>query len=170
MRYVALRYFNAAGADPDGELCERHVPETHLIPRALMAAAGEVDRLTVFGGDYDTPDGTCIRDYIHVSDLARAHVLAVLYLANGGKNLAANLGSGHGTSVREIIDTIEHITNMHVPVRTEARRQGDPPSLYADNRLAASELRFTPSHSDIRTIVRTAAPSFGLEVAHDAVF
>jgi UDP-arabinose 4-epimerase len=169
MRYVALRYFNAAGADLDGELRERHSPETHLIPRALLAAAGRIDRLTVFVDDYDTPDGTCIRDYIHVTDLANAHVLAVLHLINGGKNLAANLGSGHGTSVREIIDTIERLTNVRVPLRIEARREGDPPALFADNTVARSELRFAPRHSDIGTIIGTAAPTFGLEVQHESV-
>jgi UDP-arabinose 4-epimerase len=169
MRYVALRYFNAAGADIDGELRERHTPETHLIPRALLAAAGKIARLTIFGDDYDTPDGTCIRDYIHVTDLARAHVRAVLHLVNGGKNLAANLGSGHGTSVREIVDTIERLTHTRVPVRVEARREGDPPALLADGSLAKLELGFVPRYSDIRTIIRTAAPTFGLEVEHDAV-
>jgi UDP-arabinose 4-epimerase len=169
MRYVALRYFNAAGADIDGELRERHTPETHLIPRALLAAAGKIARLTIFGDDYDTPDGTCIRDYIHVTDLARAHVRAVLHLVNGGKNLAANLGSGHGTSVREIVDTIERLTHTRVPVRVEAPREGDPPALLADGSLAKLELGFVPRYSDIRTIIRTAAPTFGLEVEHDAV-
>lgn len=169
MRYVALRYFNAAGADADGHLKERHDPETHLIPRALMAAAGRIDRLTIFGDDYDTPDGTCIRDYIHVSDLARAHVLAVNHLLDGRKSMAVNLGSGHGTSVREIIDTIERLTHRRVPVRMEARRAGDPPVLCANNGLARSALRFVPHQSDIETIIRTAAPTFGLEVQHDVV-
>lgn len=169
MCYIALRYFNAAGADLDGELRERHDPETHLIPRALLAAAGKIDRLTIFGDDYDTPDGTCIRDYIHVADLAEAHLRAVLHLVKGGKSLAVNLGSGHGTSVREIIDTIERLTHARVPVRMEPRRPGDPPVLYADTRTAREVLHFSPKHSDIRTIIRTAAPTFGLEVDHDAV-
>ncbi len=169
LRYVALRYFNAAGADIDGELRERHDPETHLIPRALMAAAGRIPELTVFGDDYDTPDGTCIRDYVHVTDLAQAHVSAVQHLIAGGKNMAANLGSGQGTSVRQIIDTIERLTRRCVPVRSEARREGDPPALYSDLKVAQSELHFTPRFSDIETIIRTAAPTFGLEVAHDVL-
>jgi UDP-arabinose 4-epimerase len=167
LRYVALRYFNAAGADIDGELRERHDPETHLIPRALMAAAGKIPELTVFGDDYGTPDGTCIRDYVHVSDLAQAHVSAVQHLIAGGKNMVANLGSGQGTSVQQIIDTIERLTQRRVPIRREVRREGDPPALYSDLRVAQSELHFTPRFSDIETIIRTAAPTFGLEVAHD---
>ncbi|MGF6173551.1 UDP-glucose 4-epimerase GalE [Ensifer sp. 4252] len=163
-RSVALRYFNAAGADPDGQLTERHDPETHLIPRALMAAAGRVDRLDVFGDDYDTPDGTCIRDYIHVTDLAGAHVAAVDYLRNGGDPLKANLGSGHGTSVRQVIDAIHRVTRRRVPVQLLARRAGDPPVLYADTTWARRTLGFRPSLSDIETIIRTAAPGFGLEV------
>ena len=167
LRYVALRYFNAAGADIDGELQERHAPETHLIPRALMAAAGKIPELTVFGDDYDTPDGTCIRDYVHVTDLAQAHVSAVQHMIAGGNNMVANLGSGQGTSVQQIIDTIERLTDQRVPVRREARREGDPPVLYSDLRLAQSELHFAPRFSDIETIIRTAAPTFGLEVAND---
>ena len=163
LRSVALRYFNAAGADPDGQLTERHDPETHLIPRALMAAAGRVDRLDVFGGDYDTPDGTCIRDYIHVMDLAAAHVAAVDYLSGGGDPLKANLGSGHGTSVRQVIDAIHQVTRRRVPVQLLARRTGDPPVLYADTARARQTLGFRPSLSDIETIIRTAAPGFGLE-------
>ncbi|AHK42536.1 MULTISPECIES: UDP-glucose 4-epimerase GalE [Ensifer] len=163
-RSVALRYFNAAGADPDGQLTERHDPETHLIPRALMAAAGRLDRLDVFGDDYDTPDGTCIRDYIHVMDLAEAHVAAVDYLRNGGEPLKANLGSGHGTSVRQVIDAIHQVTRRRVPVQLLARRAGDPPVLYADTTWARRTLGFRPSLSNIETIIRTAAPGFGLEV------
>ena len=163
-RSVALRYFNAAGADPDGQLTERHDPETHLIPRALMAAAGRLDRLDVFGDDYDTPDGTCIRDYIHVMDLAEAHVAAVDYLRNGGEPLKANLGSGHGTSVRQVIDAIHQVTRRRVPVQLLACRAGDPPVLYADTTWARRTLGFRPSLSNIETIIRTAAPGFGLEV------
>ncbi|NRP23017.1 UDP-glucose 4-epimerase [Ensifer adhaerens] len=163
-RSVALRYFNAAGADPDGQLTERHDPETHLIPRALMAAAGRVDRLDVFGDDYATPDGTCIRDYIHVVDLAEAHVAAVDYLRNGGDPLKANLGSGRGTSVRQVIDAIHQVTRRRVPVQLLARRAGDPPVLYADTTWARQTLGFRPQLSDIETIIKTAAPGFGLEV------
>lgn len=164
MHYVALRYFNACGADIDGELGEAHDPETHLIPRALLAAAGCIDFLEVYGDDYETPDGTCIRDYIHVADLARAHVLAVEYLIHGGGNLAANLGSGRGTSVRQILDAIGCMTGRHVPVELRARRAGDPPALYADPALAAEKLGFCALYSDLDTIIRTAAPFFGLEV------
>ncbi|WP_104664688.1 UDP-glucose 4-epimerase GalE [Ensifer adhaerens] len=164
IRSVALRYFNAAGADPDGELTERHDPETHLIPRALMAAAGRIERLDVFGDDYATPDGTCIRDYIHVTDLADAHVAAVNYLRDGGEVLNANLGSGHGTSVRQVLAAIDRVTGRSVPVQMLPRRAGDPPVLYADTDWARQRLGFRPQLSDIDTIIATAAPSFGLEV------
>jgi len=164
LRYVALRYFNASGADPEGELGEWHAPETHLIPRAMLAAGGSIDVLDVYGDDYDTKDGTCIRDYIHVTDLARAHVLAVEYLIGGGADLAVNLGTGHGTSIKEIVTAIARICGRPVPVAIRARRPGDPPSLYAASDLAAEKLGFRVLHSDIDTIIRTAAPFFGLEV------
>lgn len=164
LRFVALRYFNACGADLDGELKEAHDPETHLIPRAMMAAAGTIDFLEVFGNDYDTPDGTCIRDYIHVLDLARAHVLAVERLSNDGANLAVNLGTGRGTSIREILDAIGRITGRNVPVEIRARRAGDPPALYADPSFAAEKLGFLAVYSDLDTIIRSAAPTFGLEL------
>ncbi|WP_265516752.1 UDP-glucose 4-epimerase GalE [Nitratireductor luteus] len=163
MHYVALRYFNACGADPDGEIGERHDPETHLIPRALMAAAGRLSHLTIFGDDYETEDGTCVRDYIHVSDLARAHVLACEHLADGGGNLAVNLGTGSGSSIREILGTIAQVTGRNVPVEFHPRRAGDPPVLYADPGLAREALGFAAELSDLDTIVRTAAPFFGLE-------
>ncbi|MGI6852319.1 UDP-glucose 4-epimerase GalE [Mesorhizobium sp. 1B3] len=164
LRYVALRYFNASGADIDGELGESHSPETHLIPRAMMAAAGSIDFLEVYGDDYDTPDGTCIRDYIHVADLARAHVLAVEHLIGGGACLAANLGTGRGTSIREILESISRLTGRNVPVEMRARRAGDPPVLYADPTFAAEKLGFRAVYSDLDTIIRTAAPFFGLEL------
>ncbi|ESY89448.1 UDP-glucose 4-epimerase GalE [Mesorhizobium sp. LNHC209A00] len=164
LRFVALRYFNACGADLDGELREAHDPETHLIPRALMAAAGTIDFLDVYGNDYDTPDGTCIRDYIHVIDLARAHVLAVERLSNDGGNLAVNLGTGRGTSIREILDAISRITGRNVPIEMRARRAGDPPALYADPSFAAEKLGFLAVYSDLDTIIRSAAPTFGLEL------
>jgi UDP-arabinose 4-epimerase len=164
IRSVALRYFNAAGADPEGQLTEKHDPETHLIPRALMAAAGRIDRLDVFGDDYATPDGTCIRDYIHVTDLADAHVAAVNYLRDGGEVLHANLGSGHGTSIRQVLSAIDRVTGRAVPVQMLPRRPGDPPVLYADTNWARQRLGFRPQFSDIDTIIATAAPSFGLEV------
>lgn len=164
IRYAALRYFNACGADLEGELGEAHDPETHLIPRAMLAAARSIDFLEVFGDDYDTPDGTCIRDYIHVTDLARAHVMAVEHLIRGGDNLAVNLGTGRGTSIREILETIGRVTGSPVPVALRARRAGDPPILYADPTLAAEKLGFRVMHSDLDTIIRTAAPFFGLTV------
>ncbi|ULR44076.1 UDP-glucose 4-epimerase GalE [Rhizobium sp. K102] len=164
IRFAALRYFNAAGADPDGELAERHEPETHLIPRALLAAAGRLERLDIFGTDYSTADGTCVRDYIHVSDLAQAHLAAVNHLMAGGGSLSVNLGSGRGTSVREILEAIHRTTGREVPVRYRSRRAGDPPILFANTARAKAELGFAPALSDIDTIIRTAGPTFGLEV------
>ncbi|MDR9775835.1 UDP-glucose 4-epimerase GalE [Rhizobium hidalgonense] len=164
IRFAALRYFNAAGADPDGELAERHQPETHLIPRALLAAAGRLERLDIFGTDYRTEDGTCVRDYIHVSDLAQAHLAAVNHLIADGGSLSVNLGSGRGTSVREILEAIHRATGREVPVRYHPRRAGDPPILVADTARAKAELGFVPALSDIDTIIRTAGPTFGLEV------
>jgi UDP-arabinose 4-epimerase len=163
IRYVALRYFNACGADPDGELGEWHDPETHLIPRALLAASGRIPHLAVFGHDYETADGTCIRDYIHVNDLARAHLLAFDHLNAGGENLAVNLGTGKGSSIREILDAVARTTGREVPIELHPRRAGDPPSLYADPSLAAKTLGFSTEFSDLDTIVRTAAPFFRLE-------
>ena len=163
-RHVALRYFNAAGADPDGEIGERHDPETHLIPLALLAAAGRREALEVFGDDYDTPDGTCVRDYIHVTDLARAHVLALRHLLDGGDSLALNLGSGSGSSIREVIGAVAHVTGRRVPHVIKPRRPGDPPVLYADPRLAKERLGFETEMSDLHTIVGTAAAFLGLEV------
>ncbi|MEF0944198.1 UDP-glucose 4-epimerase GalE [Rhizobium sp. BR 362] len=163
LKYVALRYFNACGADPDGELGEWHEPETHLIPRALLAAAGAIPHLAVFGDDYDTEDGTCVRDYIHVTDLARAHVLAFEHLVNGGGNLSVNLGTGYGSSINEIVRAIGRITKRDVPVEMHARRAGDPPALYTDPAFAREALGFSPEYSDIDTIIKTAAPLFGLE-------
>ena len=164
MRYAALRYFNACGADLEGELGERHLPETHLIPCALLAAGGRHEHLAVFGDDYGTADGTCIRDYIHVADLARAHLLALRHLLDGGENIAVNLGTGRGISVFEILHSIRRITGCAVPIRIEPRRAGDPPVLYADPSLARSRLGFSAEHSDVDTIIRTAAPFFGLRV------
>lgn len=165
-RFAALRYFNASGADPEGELGEWHDPETHLIPRALLAAYGHLPYLEVYGDDHPTADGTCIRDYIHVSDLARAHVLAARHLLAGGDNLKLNLGSGQGTSVREVLDAVERAVGRRVPAIMRAARAGDPPSLYADAGLAREVLGFTAEFSDIDTIMRTAAPSFAVEMRH----
>ena len=151
-----MRYFNAAGASPDGEIGEDHDPETHLIPLALDAAAGKGPELTVFGTDYPTSDGTCIRDYIHVGDLADAHVRALDYLAGGGKTRAFNLGTGSGVSVREILDAIERVTGKAVPHQVGPRRPGDPPELVADPSRARAELGWEPALSDIDTIIATA--------------
>lgn len=164
LAHVSLRYFNAAGADPEGELGERHDPETHLIPLALRAASGQGGPLGIFGTDYPTPDGTCIRDYIHVADLARAHVLAVQRLLAGGESLALNLGTGQGLSVREIVSAIEAVTGRAVPVRLQPRRPGDPPELTADPARAAEVLGFRASLSDAASLMRHAAPWFGLEL------
>lgn len=164
IRYIALRYFNAAGADPDGELKERHDPETHIIPLALIAAAGNSSGLQVFGDDYNTKDGTCIRDYIHVSDLAEGHISALEYLTDGEPNLAVNLGTGQGTSILQILESIAKNTGHKVPVSIKPRRPGDPPELYADTSLAAKHLGFSPKLSDIDTIIRTTAPTFGLGI------
>ena len=160
MRYVSLRYFNAAGADPEGEIGEWHDPETHLIPRALLAAAGRLDHLEIFGDDHPTADGTCIRDFVHVTDLADAHVGAVRYLLDGGSSLAANLGTGQGTSIREVVETVKAVTGLNVPIVIRPRRGGDPPTLLADASLAVNRLSFAPRLSDIGTIVETAAPFF----------
>ncbi|MER8564032.1 UDP-glucose 4-epimerase GalE [Mesorhizobium sp. M0924] len=163
MKYAILRYFNACGADPDGELGEWHSPETHLIPRVLMAASGTIDEIEVFGTDYDTSDGTCVRDYIHVSDLARAHLRALMHLEAGGENLSVNLGTGRGVSIKEILQAVTRMTSKSVPVVFRPRRPGDPAELYADPIKAREHLGFVPELSDIDTIVRTAAPFFGLE-------
>ena len=153
---VPLRYFNAAGADPEGELGEDHEPETHLIPLALSAALGRRPCLEIFGTDYDTPDGTAIRDYLHVTDLAAAHLAALRYLDAGGPNAAFNLGTGRGYSVREVMAMVETVSGRKVPVREVARRAGDPPQLIADASRAARELKWHPSHSGLEEIVRTA--------------
>ena len=167
LRYAALRYFNAAGADPDGQLGERHDPETHLIPLALMAASGQLTALSIFGDDYPTPDGTCIRDYIHVSDLARAHVLALDYLMDGKPSVHLNLGSGKGHSILEIKAEIEALTGKPLPVQFQPRRPGDPPMLTADPSLASDILGFRAELSTLPRIIRDAAPWFGVE--RDAV-
>jgi UDP-arabinose 4-epimerase len=156
IRTIALRYFNAAGCDPDGEIGERHDPEPHLIPRALMAMDGEIGALDVFGGDYPTPDGTCIRDYVHVADLASAHVMAARHLIGGGASDALNLGTGHGVSVREVLEAVRRITGKNVPQRMALRRPGDPAVLIADASRAGTILGWTAKQSDIDTIVRTA--------------
>lgn len=169
MKYAILRYFNACGADPDGELGEWHTPETHLIPRVLMAASGLIDEIEVFGADYDTSDGTCVRDYIHVSDLARAHLKALVHLESGGESLSVNLGTGRGVSIKEILQAVTRMTSKSVPTVFRPRRPGDPAELYADPAKAREHLDFMPELSDIDTIVRTAAPFFGLEAAASTI-
>lgn len=158
LSWIALRYFNAAGADPEGETGERHFPETHLIPRALMAVDGRLPDFHVLGDDYPTPDGTCIRDYIHIQDLARAHVLAVERLARGGahEGMAINLGTGTGFSVREILNAIEKVTGFPMPYSIGPRRAGDPPILVADASRARKVLGWTPEHSNMESIIRDA--------------
>jgi len=153
---VSLRYFNAAGADPDGELGEVHEPETHLIPRAIGAVLGSRDSVEVYGTDYRTKDGTAVRDYTHVTDLADAHVLALQHLLEGGKSDAFNLGTGRGHSVLEVIEAVERITGERILPRFAARRAGDPPSLVADPSKAFDILGWRAEFSDLHEIVTTA--------------
>jgi UDP-glucose 4-epimerase len=156
LRSACLRYFNASGCSADGMIGEDHNPETHLIPRVLMAITGEIDSLDVYGTDYPTPDGTCIRDYIHVEDLAEAHGLALGHLLSGNESLRCNLGTGKGISVREIIAAAEQVTGKKVPVRFGSRREGDPPELVADPSLAKTVLGWTAKHRDVVEIVDSA--------------
>jgi UDP-glucose-4-epimerase GalE len=153
---MMLRYFNACGADPEGEIGEMHDPEPHLIPRALMAATGRIDSLEIYGTDYPTQDGTCVRDYIHVSDLAEAHLAALRMVLNGSDTMALNLGVGTGFSVREIVRSVERITGLTVPVRECERRAGDPPALVADGSLASRVLGVSPKFTSLNAIVQTA--------------
>lgn len=155
LRYVALRYFNAAGAHPDGSIGEYHDPETHLIPLAFRSAMGIAPPLKVFGSDLPTPDGTCIRDYIHVCDLAEAHVKALEYLTGGGIPVSLNLATGKGTSIAELLTTIREVTGKSVPHEFVARRAGDPPSLYADPAQAMATLVWNP-HFKLEDIISTA--------------
>ena len=155
LNFAALRYFNAAGADPDGEVGEEHEPETHLIPNALKAAVGLGGPMKLFGTDYPTPDGTCVRDFIHVTDLAEAHILAADKIA-GGTNLQLNLGGGNGRTVRQVLAAAEAATGRPVPVVEAQRRAGDAVALYADTSKVTRELGWRPRLSDIDTIVRTA--------------
>lgn len=155
LTWTVLRYFNAAGADPDGELGELHEPETHLIPLALDAALGN-RTLEVFGGDYRTSDGTCVRDYIHVTDLANAHVLALQYLIQGGVSIALNLGSGQGHTILDVIHSVEKATGREVPHRLIGRRPGDPPILIADPSLAERILGWHHRHSNLDSIISSA--------------
>jgi UDP-glucose 4-epimerase len=156
LQYVSLRYFNAAGADPDGEIGERHDPETHLIPLVLDVAGGRRSYVNIFGTDYDTPDGTCVRDYIHVTDLATAHVLALEYLLSGGKSDCFNLGNGSGFSVLEVIAEAERVTGRTITVKREPRREGDPPMLVGSADKARTLLGWSPEFADLAKIIETA--------------
>jgi UDP-arabinose 4-epimerase len=156
LRSACLRYFNAAGADPDGEIGESHDPETHLIPLVLEAAAGLRPAITVFGEDYPTADGTCIRDYVHVADIASAHLLALDHLFGGGESLTLNLGSGGGFSVRQVIEVAGQVTGRPIPVIMGQRRPGDPPVLVGDAGLAREKLGWTPRYPELRHQVEHA--------------
>lgn len=156
IKSVCLRYFNAAGADPDGQLGERHEPETHLIPLILQAASGRRPHISLFGRDYDTPDGTCIRDYIHIVDLCSAHLLALQHLVQAGASERFNLGNGEGFSVQQVIDMVEKVSDCKVNVVNAPRREGDPARLVADSAKARTELGWKPIYADLESIVRHA--------------
>ena len=156
LHYVSFRYFNAAGADPDCRIGERHNPESHLIPLALKAAKKERESIQIFGTDYPTPDGTCIRDYIHVTDLADAHIRALRYLSDRGKSEVLNCGYGHGFSVREVVHMSKIVSGVDFSVQSTARREGDPPVLVADNSLIKQVLNWNPAYDNLEYIVKTA--------------
>jgi len=156
LSYITLRYFNASGADSSGEIGEEHDPETHLIPIALAAAVGLRGRMKIFGTDYDTPDGTCIRDYIHVNDIAGAHICGLKAFAAGLTQTEVNIGTGQGVSNLEILQMIERVTGKPVPYDNAPRREGDLTRLYADPQRAKDVLGFTAEHSDLENIIRTA--------------
>ncbi|OQA18676.1 MAG: UDP-glucose 4-epimerase [bacterium ADurb.Bin363] len=156
LKYISLRYFNAAGADPQSRIGERHNPETHLIPLVLDAAAGIRNNIKIYGSDYETEDGTCIRDYIHILDLAEAHVLALKKLFSQGESGIYNLGTGKGNSVREIIHVAEKVTGKKIPCEEITRRPGDPPVLIASSERAKKELSWEPAFEDIYAIIETA--------------
>jgi UDP-glucose 4-epimerase len=156
LKFSSLRYFNAAGADPQGRIGESHEPESHLIPIILQTATGKRDKITVFGTDYDTPDGTCIRDYIHILDLAQAHALALQRMRGGGASDFFNLGTEKGFTVREVIGVCEQVTGKTVPVVEGPRRPGDPPRLVASATKAKQELGWAPKYTDLTETVQTA--------------
>jgi UDP-glucose 4-epimerase len=156
LKSVCLRYFNAAGADPEGDLGERHNPETHLIPLVLQAASGRRESISVFGNDYDTLDGTCVRDYIHVQDLCDAHLLALNHLSDKGESDRFNLGNGEGFTVQQVIDSAREVTGSDIPVNVEGRRDGDPAILVADASRAKSNLGWNPKLSGLAEIIETA--------------
>ena len=156
LHYVSLRYFNAAGADPNSEIGELHDPETHLIPLILDTASGKMQSIRIFGTDYNTPDGTCIRDYIHVTDLADAHLKALQYLENGGKSDYFNLGNGNGFSVREVIEKSREITGKEIKAVEDKRRPGDPPVLVGSSEKIRKILGWKPKYDDLSLIIQTA--------------
>jgi len=156
LRYVALRYFNVAGADPHARIGQKYKDATHLITVSLRAALGLRNELKIFGTDYETPDGTCIRDYIHVDDLIDAHVLALDHLSRGGKSRIFNCGYGHGYSVKEVVKEVKSVTGIDFPVKETDRREGDPPALVADSSLIRKELGWKPRYDDLAFIIRTA--------------
>ena len=157
LHFVALRYFNACGAHPDGTIGEAHNPgKPHPIPLILQVPNGQREAISIFGNDYPTPDGTCIRDYIHVCDLAQAHILALEYLMNGGENNVFNLGNGVGFSVKEVIDEARRVTGHPIPAKEEARRAGDPAQLIASSEKAKTVLGWKPEYDDLNTIIKTA--------------
>ena len=156
LKSVSLRYFNAAGADAEGELGERHIPETHLVPLVLQAASGRRDNIAIFGTDYDTPDGTCVRDYIHINDLCSAHLLGLEHLVAGGDSKAYNMGNGQGYSIKEVIDVAKKVTGNDFEVKLAERRDGDPAKLVADSSLLQKELGWAPQYTDLETIIRHA--------------
>ncbi len=156
IKYVALRYFNAAGADIEGNIGEDHTPESHLIPIILQAALGKREHISIFGDDYNTPDGTCIRDYIHVTDLADAHIKAIDYLNKGNESSVYNLGNGTGFSVKEVIETARKVTGINIKAVIEGRRAGDPAVLIASSEKAKKELGWNPKYGDLEMIIKTA--------------
>jgi UDP-glucose 4-epimerase len=156
LKSVSFRYFNAAGADPNGQLGEDHEPETHLIPLILLTAMGKRDAISIFGTDYPTADGTCIRDYIHVADLAAAHVLGLEYLLNGGDSQLFNLGNGSGFSVKEVIEAARAVTGKPIKVIECDRRPGDPPALVGSSAKARQTLGWQPKYNDIHQILTDA--------------
>ena len=155
-KFVSLRYFNAAGADPSGRIGERHHPETHLIPLVLKVATGERESIQLYGTDYPTPDGTCIRDYVHVSDLAQAHLLVLEHILKEGDSAVYNLGNNKGYSVREVVETARRITKHTIPVAEAMRRPGDPAYLVADSSKIRRDLGWQPRYENLETIIETA--------------
>lgn len=156
MKYVALRYFNVAGAKSDASIGEDHDPETHLVPIILQAALGQRKEVAIFGEDYDTPDGTCVRDYVHVEDLIAAHLLALEYLQKGNESNVFNLGSNHGYSVKEMVEAARNVTKKEIPARVASRRAGDPSTLVASSEKARKVLGWKPVYTDVEAIIETA--------------